>query len=132
VRNFTPGAGFETLNRYKEKCFLVKPLMRELKAEGKLSGAPLWLMQPFPNEMLFDHQADPHEVHDLAKSDDPEHRQALVRLREALEVWMVESGDRGHIREQPEVVSPFLKEMHDWFGTPDWAIDTIPSSWLNQ
>ena len=40
IRNHTPGAGFETLNRYKEKCFLVKPLMRKLKTEGKLSGPP--------------------------------------------------------------------------------------------
>ena len=24
IRNYTPGAGFPTLNRYKEKCFLVK------------------------------------------------------------------------------------------------------------
>lgn len=132
VRNFTPGAGFETLNRYKEKCFLVKPLMRELKAEGKLRGAPLWLMQPFPAEMLFDHQADPHEINDLASSDDPEHQRALSRLRDALEVWMVESGDRGHIKERPEIVAPFLKEMHDWFGTPSWASDTIPSDWRRQ
>ena len=121
IRNFTPGAGFETLNRYKEKCFLVKPLMRQLKAEGKLSGPPLDLMQPFPDEMLFDTQADPHEVRDLATSGDPEHQAALRRLRAALATWMAETGDRGHIPEPPEVVAPFLKEMHDWFGTPEWA-----------
>lgn len=120
VRNFTPGAGFETLNRYKEKCFLVKPLMRRLKAEGKLAGPPLDLMMPFPNEMLYDTRTDPHEIQNLAQSSDPSHQAALTRLRTALSVWMVETGDRGHIPEPAEVVAPFVAEMHDWFGTPDW------------
>jgi arylsulfatase A-like enzyme len=121
IRNFTPGAGIETLNRYKEKCFLIKPLMRRLKAAGELSGAALELMQPFPEEMLFDTQADPHEINNLAQSDDPAHRAALLRLRAAMQTWIVETGDRGHLPEPPEVVAPFEKEMHDWFGTPDWA-----------
>ncbi|MEM9643826.1 MAG: sulfatase [Planctomycetota bacterium] len=121
IRNFTPGAGFETLNRYKEKCFLVKPLMRTLKAEGKLSGAPLQWMQPFPDEMLFDTKNDPHEINNLAESDSPEHREALTRLRSALDAWMIETGDRGHLAEPAETVEPFLREMHEWFGTPSWA-----------
>lgn len=123
IRNFTPGAGFETLNRYKEKCFLVKPLMRRLKAEGKLTGPALDLMKPFPDEMLFDTQSDPYEIRNLADSTDPSHHAALLRLRAALDTWMVESGDRGHILEPPEIVAPFVKEMDNWFGTPDWAKD---------
>ena len=123
IRNYTPGAGFETLNRYKEKCFLVKPLMRKLKAEGKLSGPSLELMKPFPDEMLFDTMSDPHEIRNLARSKNLEHQAALRRLRSALDTWMVESGDRGHIPEPPEVVAPFVKEMHDWFGTPKWVRD---------
>ena len=120
VRNFTDGAGFLTLNRYKEKCFLVKPLMRRLHSEGKLSGPPLDLMRPYPEEMLFDLSADPHEIRNLADSSDEQHRDALLRLRAALDTWMIETGDRGHIPEPPEVVAPFEKEMHDWFGTPEW------------
>lgn len=121
VRNFTTGAGFGTLNRYKEKCFLVKPLMRNLQAEGKLSGPPLELMKPFAAEQLFDTQSDPFEINNLADSKDPTHQQALRDMRAALNTWMIETGDRGHIAEPPDVVAPFLKEMHDWFGTPDWA-----------
>ena len=121
IRNFTPGAGFQTLNRYKEKCFLIKPLMRELHAEGKLTGPPADLMKPFPDEMLFDLKADPHEINNLAESDQTEHREALIRMRAALDTWMADTGDRGAIPEPPEIVAPFLKEMHDWFGTPDWA-----------
>lgn len=132
IRNYTPGAGFETLNRYKEKCFLVKPLMREMKAAGKLTGPPLALMEPFPVEMLFDCRNDPHEIANLAGSTKPEHQQALRRMRASLDTWMLETGDRGHLVESRATVAPFLKEMHDWFGTPDWASDSVPADWLSK
>jgi len=120
IRNFTPGAGFTTLNRYKEKCFLVKPLMRRLHAAGKLAGPAAALMQPFPEEMLYDTQADPHEIRNLADSKSQAHREALVRLRAALDTWIAETADLGGLPEPPEVVAPFANEMHDWFGTPIW------------
>ena len=121
LRNFMPQQSFTSLNRYKEKCFAVKPLMRRLLAEGKLTGAPLALMQPrLPDEQLFDNANDPHEIHNLAKSDKPEHRAALLRMRAALAVWITESGDLGQWPEPEELVLPFEKEMHDWFGTPAW------------
>jgi len=120
IRNFPPGAGFATLNRYKEKCFLVKPLMRRLHEEGKLTGPSLELMKPFPEELLYDLVLDPYEVRNLAESSHPEHREALLRLRAALDTWMTETGDLGGLLEPPEIVVPFEKEMHDWFGTPDW------------
>ncbi|MEM6689006.1 MAG: sulfatase [Planctomycetota bacterium] len=126
IRNYTPGAGFETLNRYKEKCFLVKPLMRKLKAEGKLTGAALELMKPFPKEMLFDTKDDPHEIRNLADSNAKQHQEALTRLRTALDTWIAETGDRGHIPEPPEVVAPFVKEMEEWFGTPSWHARALP------
>jgi hypothetical protein len=96
--------------------------MRQLLAEGKLTGAPLELMQRTgPGEELYDLRTDPHEIKNLAASSEPAHREALLRLRAALDTWMVETGDRGHIPEPREVVAPFTKEMHDWFGTPAWA-----------
>lgn len=121
VRNFTPGAGFPTLNRYKEKCFLVKPLMRQLYDEGKLTGPAAELMKPFPEEQLYDTKADPHELLNLSGSSKRKDREALIRLRAALDTWMTETGDLGGLEESPEIVSPFEKEMHDWFGTPAWV-----------
>jgi len=120
LRNYMPQQGFASLNRYKEKCFLVKPLMRKLLAEGKLEGPPADLLEPLPYEQLFDTKADPHEIKNLAESDSPEHRKALLRLRTALDVWITETGDLGQWPEPPEIVAPFEKEMHDWFGTPEW------------
>ncbi|HSL86122.1 MAG TPA: sulfatase [Bacteroidales bacterium] len=120
IRNFIPGEGFTSLNRYQEKCFLVKPLMRKLYNEGKLTGPAADLMKPLPGEMLYDTEADPHEINNLAGSDRPEHIGALIRLRAALDTWIVETGDLGRFPEPPEIVAPFDKEMHDWFGTPEW------------
>jgi arylsulfatase A-like enzyme len=121
LRNFMPQQSFASLNRYKEKCFLVKPLMRKLYAQGKLTGPAAALMSPrLPAEELYDTAADPHETRNLARSRQPEHREALLRLRAALDVWLVETGDLGQWPEPPEIVAPFEKEMHDWFGTPEW------------
>jgi arylsulfatase A-like enzyme len=123
IRNYTPGSGFLTLNRYKEKCFLVKPLMRDLKDKGLLSGAPLQLMNPQPYEMLYDTESDPFEIQNIAESEQQEHKEALLRLRAALDTWIIETGDQGVWPEKEAIVKPFEKEMHDWFGTPEWYTD---------
>jgi len=121
IRNFTPGPTFASLNRYKEKCFLVLPLMRELLAQGKLTGPPADLMAlRGPGEELYDIESDPCEIRNLVHSTQPEPSAALLRLRAVLDTWIVETGDRGDIPEPPEVIAPFEKEMHDWFGTPSW------------
>jgi arylsulfatase A-like enzyme len=121
LRNFTPGPTFASLNRYKEKCFPILPLMRQMDARGELAGPPAALMaRRGPSEELYDTQADPHEIRNLVDSNQPEHHDALVQLRAALDAWIVETGDRGQWPEPPELVAPFEKEMHDWFGTPPW------------
>ena len=120
MRNYIPGQGFASLNRYKEKCFAVKPLMRELQAQGQLTGAAAELMEPLPYEQLYDTRSDPHEINNLAESDNPEHREALHRLRAALDTWIAESGDQGEWLEPKEIIVPFEKEMDEWFGTPEW------------
>lgn len=121
IRTFTNGPTFASLNRYKEKCFPILPLMRGMQAAGTLKGPPLELMQrQGPCEELYDTQADRDEITNLVDSTKPEHREALHRLRAALDTWIIESGDRGAIPEPPEVVAPFAQEMDAWFGTPAW------------
>lgn len=128
IRTFTQGPTFASLNRYKEKCFPILPLMRDLQAKGQLTGAPLALMQRIgPCEELYDTKSDPHEVSDLISSEKPEHRLAVQRLRAALDTWIIETADRGAIPEASGVIAPFEKEMHDWFGTPPW-FQASPSS----
>ncbi len=119
IRNMLPGPTFTSLNRYKEKCFLIIPLMRQLHAAGQLSGPPLALMAArAPDEELYDLEQDPHEINNLASSRLGAHAEALTRLRAALDEWLVETDDHGRFPEPPALIAPFEKEMHDWFGTP--------------
>jgi N-sulfoglucosamine sulfohydrolase len=123
IRNYTPGRTFAGLNRYKEKCFLIMPLMRELSAAKQLARPPAALMElQGGGEELYDTERDPHEIRNLV--DDSmvaEHATVLARLRAALDVWMSETGDRGAIAEPDSIVTAAEREMHEWFGTPAWA-----------
>ena len=105
---------------YREQMPIMQELLR-LRDQGQLTEAQAqWFRQSKAEEELFDTEADPHEIHNLADSRDPRHRAALVAMRAALDSWIVETGDRGEFAEPRDVVAPFEKEMHDWFGTPEW------------
>jgi len=72
--------------------------MRRLFAKGKLRGPQLQYFEcPKPLEELYDTEADPHEVHNLAT--DPKYRGVLARMREELFRWMDRMGDFGLIPE---------------------------------
>ncbi len=121
IRTISAGPTFASLNRYKEKCFLIIPVMRDMQARGQLQGPALELMQRTgPCEELYDNLADPFEIHNLLASSRRDDQDALVRLRAALDTWMYETGDRGAIPEPTSVVARFTKEMDEWFGTPAW------------
>ena len=121
IRNYYPDRHFTSLNRYKEKCFPIKPLMREMMKNGELTGPPADLMaDTVAPEQLFDTVNDPHEINNLADSKESEHVEVLIRMRTALDTWIVETQDQGEFLEPDEIVTPFEKEMHDWFGTPEW------------
>lgn len=79
-------------------------------------------MEPLPKEQLYDTWNDPNEIDNLALSMVPEHREALLRLRVALDIWIIETGDQGVWPEPEEIITPFEEEMHDWFGTPEWYL----------
>ena len=100
IRNFTPEKPFLSPNAYKERSYPVWNLLKELHAEGKLTPAQEFLCRPaMPAEELYDLQADPHEIHNLAASSRPEHQAALVRLRAVLEKWIEDTGDEGRVFE---------------------------------
>ena len=106
IRNFTPDRPFLQDNAYKQRSYPVWNLLKELHAAGKLTPEQEFLCQPtMPPEELYDLKADPHEVHNLAKSASPEHQQALQRLRGVLETWIEETDDQGRFPEPPEVAA---------------------------
>jgi len=87
--------------------------MRRLYAAGKLRGAPLqYFEHPRPVEELYDTQADPHEVKNLAG--DPRYRSILLRLRAETLDWMRRIGDVGLI---PEPDFDMMKRPMDRYET---------------
>ena len=99
---------------------MVKPLMRELYAQGELAGPPAELMQSPPAEMLYDTEKDPYEINNLVNSDMPEHKRVLAEMRRALDEWILDTGDLGGHFEPDSLVATFEVEMDEWFGTPEW------------
>jgi hypothetical protein len=68
--------------------------MFRLEEEGNLEPPADWYFrQTKPLEELYDTEADPFELVNLA--DDPEHQETLQRMRAAHEAWVAETGDLG-------------------------------------
>jgi arylsulfatase A-like enzyme len=76
---------------------------RELYRAGKLPAVQRAFFEPRPSEQLFDLEADPHEIHDLAG--DPAHAEVLADLRARLGRWVKGMPDLGFY---PENI--FLRE----------------------
>ena len=69
-------------------------VMRELHAQHKLTETQdLILAEVKPVEELYDLQADPDEVRNLAQS--PEHQATLRELRALLDGWIADTNDKG-------------------------------------
>ncbi|MEX0939046.1 MAG: sulfatase [Pirellulales bacterium] len=110
IRNFMPERPFLQINRYKETTYPMLPLMRRLHAAGELTPTQAVLFAPSrPAEELYDLEADPHEIHNLA--DSPEHQQVLERMRGALAEWIDQSDDQGCHAESPEIVAAWEARM---------------------
>jgi hypothetical protein len=97
IRNFMPHVPYAQRVAYME----LMPTMqdwRRLHAENKLSDpAALFFRPTKPVEELYDTEADPHEVNNLAG--DARHADKLRELRGRLVEWMIETGDLGLIPE---------------------------------
>jgi uncharacterized sulfatase len=110
IRNFMPHLSWMQPERYSDAA----PFRQEFKrlgAEGKLGVDQLGYAAPRRAlEELYDTQADPHQLRNLAT--EPAHRGTLERLRGALRAWMIASRDAGLLTE------PQMWERIQPAGTP--------------
>lgn len=97
IRNYRPELPYAQPIEYMEEM----PTMRQwrrLAAEGKLDGPAALFMQPAkPVEELYDTEADPDELHNLALA--AEHHDVLERLRAAHINWVRDTRDLGFLPE---------------------------------
>lgn len=102
IRNYEPFKPYGQYQNYGEQSPIMQEL-RRLEAEGALTGATQWIAKKIkPVEELYDSQADPHELANLAK--EPEHKDTLKRLRGVHEKWVRDTNDLGLIPEEQLVL----------------------------
>lgn len=114
IHNFYQERPLLQPNRYKDAKPIVQRL-RELHASGGLDPLQerLLFAPKRPAEELYDLQADPHELRDLAG--DPSHRATLEALRGRLDRWVAESNDLGRF---PEPEASYDAEMTEYLRNP--------------
>ncbi|GMU91522.1 MAG: hypothetical protein AMXMBFR4_05800 [Candidatus Hydrogenedentota bacterium] len=102
IRNYEPFKPYGQYLTYGEQSPIMQEL-RRLEKEGALTGATQWVAaKNKPVEELYDSLADPHEITNLAN--DPEHQDALKRLRGVHEKWVRDTDDLGLIPEEQLVL----------------------------
>jgi len=97
IRNYMPHLPYIQPSEYPDRAEIMQEL-RRVAAEGKLVGPQEFFQQPTkPLEELYDTQADPHEIQNLANS--PRYERILRRMRRVHRKWMVETRDTGLLPE---------------------------------
>jgi uncharacterized sulfatase len=97
IRNFMPHLSWMQPERYSDASSFRREF-RRLAAEGKLADGPLGYAAPRRAlEELYDTQADPHQLRNLAAV--PAHRRTLERMRGTLREWMLSARDAGLLTE---------------------------------
>ena len=120
LRNFRPNQGYYLPVTYREQMPVMQELLR-MRDAGELNEVQAqWFRESKPQEELFDCEADPHEINNLA--DDPAYTEKLAELRKECERWMDEIEDVGRMDEadliakiwpgnvQPETAVPVVKQ----------------------
>jgi arylsulfatase A-like enzyme len=97
ARNFLPHISHAAPEGYSDQSPMRREIVR-LAREGKLNAAQMTYASPTRAvEELYDTETDPFLIHNLAGS--AEHREILVRMRQRLAGWVVQTRDLGFIPE---------------------------------
>lgn len=109
VRNYLNERPHLQPNGYKDnKAILIS--LREAHASGRLNDVQSLIFAPTrPPEELYDLDADPHEVNNLAASSD--HSDILAAMRQMLIDWESRTGDQGC---EPESEAMYDSDMQPY------------------
>jgi arylsulfatase A-like enzyme len=115
IRNFHPELPYAQVVLYNEENPIMQSWRRAF-GDGKLNDVQKQFFAPTkPPEELYDAEADPHEINNLASS--PKHQKKLKEMRAALDRWMKETNDLGAIPEAELIkrglVADRLKEYEE-------------------
>ena len=115
IRNYHPEYPYMQFNGYKKLQYPVWTLTRVLAEKGELTESQQhFLQETRPTEELYDLQADPDEVNNLA--DDRTYESVLNELNVKLDDWIEATGDMGETPESDEVKSYWDENMLDGYN----------------
>jgi N-sulfoglucosamine sulfohydrolase len=95
----------EASTAYRRAMHPIYQLLEIMDERNELDAIQKKLVMPLPEEELYDIQADPFEINNLAK--DPDHQQDLERMKNELATWQKETMDFGMIEDSPELEKAF-------------------------
>lgn len=128
IRNFMPERPYMQLNRYKEISYPTWRQIKRLHADDKLTvQQALFLSERRPEEELYDVQADPDEVRNLAG--DPEHAEVLDRMSTVLSLWIQKTGDKGEIAEDSAIAEEWDARMIEAYREAYPVIEEREGPW---
>jgi uncharacterized sulfatase len=109
VRNFHPELPYFQWINYMDQMPILQE-WRRLAFAGQLNDTQkMWFARTKPAEELYDTQADPHEVKNLAA--DPAHAATLAGLRAALDKWMTDTNDLGGVPERELIRRGLVRDV---------------------
>jgi uncharacterized sulfatase len=109
IRNFHPELPYAQRIAYMDEMPTMQA-WRRLDGEGKLAGPQKIFFAPTkPREELYDVEADPYEVRNLAGS--PEHQFVLKEMRAELDEWMAATKDLGAVSEAELIKRGLVRDV---------------------
>jgi uncharacterized sulfatase len=109
IRNFHPERPYAQRIAYNEENPTMR-VWRQLHAQGVLSGPPAaFFAAAKPREELYDTEADPDQVRNLAE--ESKHQQLLRQMRDALESWIQNTQDLGAVGEQELIRRGLVRDV---------------------
>jgi arylsulfatase A-like enzyme len=97
IRNYQPEKPYYQDIEFRKQMNLMQEILLA-KQEGKLNKVQSTWFGSKPVEELYDTQADPFELHNLAQ--EPSYKKELLRLRIHLNEWMIDINDKGFMPEK--------------------------------
>ena len=129
VRNYYTQTPYVQWIPYRNNSPIMQELLRLQAEDGLNETQQLWFRASRPAEELYDCQADPHHINNLA--DDPAYADILQRLSEVLDEWRLETGDLGDIPES-ELVQRWWPNGEQPQTDRVWFIPNAPSNRGNE
>jgi arylsulfatase A-like enzyme len=108
IKNFMPELPLIYRNKYREQVSMNKKII-QMSNDNELIGDSKYIfMKTKQEEELYDLKYDPYEVNNIANN--PDHKDKLIELRDALKSWQNEIDDKGFTNES-ELINEFWPNM---------------------